>query len=373
MQEPKRPGTSRRTLLLASGAALLLSACSNSRFPVTQPGQVDLAERDITVIRVTGENISRYRTPLRAPENLKGGNPPPAAGRYVYRVGPGDTLRITFFADPAGVTDPSQFSPQTTAVIDETGRFFYPFLGTVRAEGRTVGQIREDLTTQLEEFFATPQVEVAIVEYNAQAVTLTGAVGGQGRRPLTNVSTTLLDVINDAGTSPEADLSRIEIRRGGQRYEVNLLRFLEAGDDRHNPILQAGDLVRVPLAEDNKIFTFGEISVGETPLAPTVRKTLLEVLAEAGGIDRVRADARGIFVFRRDDPARSGFDVYQFDLSNAAALVLAAEFGMAPLDIVFVTNDPATRWGDTLSKIVDPFDSLINAATTAEIIGNIGN
>lgn len=363
-----RNGIARRTLL-AGGAAALISACSNSRFPVTSAGQQDLADRDITVIRVGNDNIGRFRFPARPPSSSEGRNPPPPVGRYTYRAGPGDTLQITFYADPAGITEPSEVSPRTEAVIDETGQFFFPFIGRIRAEGRTVGEIRDDLTARLEEFFATPQVEVAVLEYNARTVTITGEVAASGRRTLTNVSTTLLDLVNEAGATEDADLSRIAIRRGGQTYLVNLLGFLEVGRSRDNPTLLPGDLVRVPPAADNKVFAFGEITTGEIPLFADERKTLLEVLAESGGIDKVRADARGIFVFRRDQPGRIGFDVYQFDLSDAAALVLAAEFGMAPLDIVFVTNDPATRWNDTITKIVDPFQSLIDARTTADILG----
>lgn len=354
------------------GTLMGLSACGQLRFPVTSAGQQDLPARDITVIRVTGENIATFSQPVRAPVNLAAGNPPPNVGRYSYRVGAGDTLRITFFADPAGITSPTEFAPETVAVIDEAGRFFYPFLGTVQAEGRTVGQIRADLTERLSEFFATPQVEVAVVEFNARRVIITGAVGAQGQQILTNVPTTLLDLVNTAGVLTEADLSRIEIRRGGQVYTANLLSFLEQGTRQNNPVLLPDDLIRVPIAEENKVFTFGEIDTGITRLT-TERTTLLDILAESGGINRIRADARGIFIFRRDDPTRGGFDVYQFDLSNAAALVLAAEFGMAPLDIVFVTNDPATRWNDTITKIVGPFNTLITAQTTVNQLGDIAN
>lgn len=362
---------SRRAVLLG-GLALGVSGCSNMRFPVSSAGQQELPARDINVIRVTNDNIALYRTPENPPSSAAGRSPPPPVSRYTYLVGPGDTLQITFYADPMGISESGGVAPQTNAVIDETGRFFYPFIGEVRAAGRTVGQIRADLTARLEQFFATPQVEVAVVEYNARVVTITGEVGAPGCKTLTNISTTLLDLVNEAGAGAQADLSRISIRRGGRDYVVNLLAFLETGQPQHNPILLPDDLVRVPLAADNKIFTFGEISTGEIRLT-SARKTLLEVLAEAGGINRVRADARGIFVFRRDEPTRPGFDVYQFDLSNAAALVLAAEFGMAPLDIVFVTNDPATRWNDTITKIVGPFNTLIGAQTTVNQLGAATN
>ena len=170
---------------------------------------------------------------------------------------------------------------------------------------------------------------------------------------------------------------RIALRPASPRESARLLHIDPANDrslsDRRVSdlprLLRSGDLINVPLLDDNKVFTFGEIQTGEIALTD-VRKTLVEVLAEAGGIDRIRADARGIFVFRREDLTQRGFTVYQFDLSSAATLVTASEFGMAPLDIVFVTNDPATRWADTIGTVVRPFDSLLSARTTAQSLTN---
>jgi polysaccharide export outer membrane protein len=169
---------------------------------------------------------------------------------------------------------------------------------------------------------------------------------------------------SDLGQGASAgDVRRIRLRRHGREYTVNLVRYIDSGDKRNNPVLLPDDLIIVPENSFNKIYTFGEIdnTVVQLTGAP---KTLVEVLAELGGIDRVRADARGIFVFRRNEPFQQAFDVYQFDLSNAASLILAADFIMAPLDIIFVTNNPPTRWSDTISTLLQPFNSILTAQIT---------
>lgn len=361
---PGRPN--RRTFLMGASAAAL-TGCTGTSFPVNETGQEALQEevgnQDLTFIRVTPENIDMVGTPHRVRAASRGANPPPPVRRYSYRVGVGDQLRIDFYADPARMSETGDLTPSTTPVIDETGQFFYPFIGPVRAVSRTAGQIRDDLINQLEAFFATPQVEVSVTQFNARNVTITGAVGAPGKVQLTNVPLTLLDLVNQSGVDENADLSAVRLRREGRHYTVNLQAFLTSGNPRQNPVLLDGDFILVPVRENDKVFTFGEIAVAEVPLFEA-RKSLVEVLAEVGGIDRIRADARGIFVFRRDDPARKGFDIYQFDLSNASALVTASAFEMASLDIIFVTNDPATRWSDTVGKIIQPFDSLLRARTT---------
>lgn len=353
----------RRTFLFSS-LALATTGCGIMRFPVSEDRLNALERQGINVIPVTTDNILQVRMPTNSWISQRGSVSPPPPVHYTYRVGQGDVLQIRFYADPAGIKESSDFAPQTAAVIDESGKFFFPFVGKVAARGRTVGQIRTDLTKRLEEFFTMPQVEVSVANFNAHHVTITGAVGQPGRRTLTNVPTTLLDLVNEVGRSPASDFQRISLRRRGHEYTVNLQAFLNEGRAGNNPILLPGDIIRVPEDEDNKIFTFGEITAGEIPLTDA-RKTLVEVLAESGGVDRFRADTRGIFVFRRNTPEQKGFDVYQFDLSNAGALILAAEFVMAPLDIVFVTNDPATRWSDTIGKILQPLNSILAARTTA--------
>ena len=68
------------------------------------------------------------------------------------------------------------------------------------------------------------------------------------------------------------------------------------------------------------------------------------------------------------DP-QDGFTVYQFNLQTAEVLVLTTDFGMAPLDIVFVTNDPITRWNDTISKLISPFIGFARVQDAARAVG----
>ena len=56
-----------------------------------------------------------------------------------------------------------------------------------------------------------------------------------------------------------------------------------------------------------------------------------------------------------------GFDVFQFDLTDATALMITSQFAMAPMDVVFVTTDPIARWNDTGAKLLGPVSSIVNA------------
>lgn len=362
-------GVRARLMVLVPVLGLALAACTGQmRFPVTEDAQAKLEEQNITVIRITPENIGQYRLPVFRANGGEIGNAPADPSPYTYRVGPGDSLQVTVWSDPertqlatGGATEAAR-----GIVVNEQGVFFYPFVGSVTASGRSTSEIRADLTEKLREFIADPQVEVSVLAFNAHQATVTGVVGTPGPVSITNVPQRLLDVLNAVGRTERADLSNVVLRRRGTTYRVNLKAFIDHGTSGQNPIILPGDVINVPPIRDNKIFTFGEISTSEIALEPDVPTSLTEVLAQVGGIDRIRADSRGIFVFRRTPQTPDGFDVFQFNLQSATALVLATDFRMAPLDIVFVTNDPITRWNDTVGALITPFTGLLNIQRTVE-------
>ncbi len=348
----------KRAFLALAALAVLASCSGQMRFPVTLSAQRDLAEQNIEVIQMSPANIQQYRTPAFRVDRSRGVNPPPGVHPYTYRVGPGDVLRVTVYVDPERTQTATEATGDGASgiVIDESGEFFYPFVGSVRASGRTVAEIRRDLAQRLRTYIADPQVDVSVLDFNARRATITGAVANPGATVLTNVPRRLLDLVNAAETTEFADLRRVSIRRRGTEYVVDLNAFVNRGAPSNNPIIMPGDLINVPENETNKVFTFGEIETREVPLGDSM--TLTEVLAQVGGINRVRADARGIFVFRRTPETPDGFIVFQFDLRSATALVLATDFQMAPLDVVFVTNDPITRWNDTIGSVLTPIVGL---------------
>lgn len=337
------------------------------KFPVTRSAQQKLPA-NLNVLQITPKNIQHAVAVYYEPRAGFDASPPPSPARYTYRVGSGDQLRIRVWTTPErSVSEGDQVSQQVEGpVVDETGMFFYPFVGEIRARGRTVRQIRAELTRKLADYLRTPQVELAVAEYRAHRVMITGAVGSPGPTILTNVPLTLVDLLNASGISPKSDLSHVALRRRGVEYTVNAQLFLEEGQTRHNPTLLPGDTVHVPELTDNVVYVFGEIRTTALPLTRG-EQSLTEILASLGGIDRQRANARGVFVFRRTKVTGDGFDVvFQFDLSDASTLITMKSFPMMPQDIVFVTKDPVTRWTDTVGRVLAPASSLASGAALAE-------
>ena len=363
----------RAHLIVLGLVATILSACGGGhmQFPVSESAQARLPD-DLQIVRVSTRNINYLQETYLSVPQSRNGTPPPLSGPYTYRLGAGDQLRIQVWTTPERSTAATEQTarPLEGPVVDANGTFFYPYVGEIRAQGRTVSAIRGELTERLRAYLTDPQVEVAVQDFRAHRVTISGAVDAPGQTTLTNVPLYLVDLLNIAGAGENADLSRLVLRRHGREYQINLRRYYEDGSLLYNPVLQPGDAIYVPEAANNEAYVFGEISTTPVPLGFD-GMSLTELLARVGGIDRTRANAKGVFVFRRTGLTREGFDVvFQFDLSNASTLMLMQNFEILPQDIVFVTRDPITRWTDTVGRVLAPARSTIEAQRVATTLSD---
>lgn len=352
-------------------AATLLAACqpiAGMHFPVTQAAQEADASLDaVDIVRVTPENIRAIskQSEARVPAQAAGLAPAP----YAYRVGPGDVLSVTLWDDPARASQPPGDGAGAGGLtVSDEGTIFYPFVGQLRVSGKTVTEVRTDLTRALSDYLQAPQVDVAVTAFNAHHATLVGAVGAPGRVSLSNIPLTLIDALNRAGVAEGADLAQVTLRRGGRDYAIDVAQYIERGAARQNPVLRPGDVVVVDTLEAGRVYTFGEIGVGEMALGAR-DMSLTSLIAQRGGLDKLRADARGVFVFRAT-PGSERLSVYQFVLEAPAMLVLAQAFPMRDGDVLFVTQDPISRWNDTVSKALSPVVTTIRAQAVVEAVNN---
>lgn len=334
-------------------SALLLAACDVTKtdFPVrTEAVRAEVEElaTNVAIVQLTADNIEAFSTP----RNLRGSNATIASTRWNYRVGVGDVLDIVVWDHPeltmpAGSTRTPAESGQR---VQADGTFFYPYVGQVQARGRTPEVIRDDLTEKLAAFIPDPQVEVRVVSYKSQAVSVTGEVGSASRQPLTDVPLTLLDAIDAAGGLTEnADPRNVKVRRDGRSYTVDMQAFLEQGASANNPVLQNGDVVSVGRQELQEAYLLGQIVKPSTIDLTVESVTLTQALTRVGGLREDQADARGIFVFRNTP---GGIVVYQLDASNPTAFLIGTRFVILPRDVIYVTTAPLYRWNRLISSLL---------------------
>ncbi|NMP16493.1 polysaccharide export protein [Thalassotalea sp. Y01] len=274
---------------------------------------------------------------------------------YAYTVGIGDVLTITVYDHPELTTPAGQFRDPEDAgnLIDASGSIFYPYIGRVHVDGRSVEQIREEITQRLSRYIENPQIDVKVAAYRSKRTYITGAVHQPTVMPIGNVPVTLLDAINSAGgIKDDADWRSVILTRNSQDERLDLYALYQKGDMSQNRLLRHNDIIHVPRNDATKVFVMGEVNRPATLPIHRSGLTLAEALGNVGGFDEMTADASGIFVLRASNDPSKVADVYQLDASNAAALILATQFHLKPMDLVYVTSAPIARWNKVISLLL---------------------
>ena len=89
-----------------------------------------------------------------------------------YRMGTGDVVHITVYGNPDLATD---------ARVGEDGGITFPLIGALKAAGQTPSAVEKDIATRLSKggFIVNPNVNVNIVQYRGQQISVLGRVNRQ--------------------------------------------------------------------------------------------------------------------------------------------------------------------------------------------------
>lgn len=286
---------------------------------------------------------------------------------YKYQVGAQDVLRVTVWNHPE-LTNPSGTANELSGrIVNSDGKFFFPFVGRVQAAGRTVEEIRDDLSRGLGPYIKNPQVDVSVLQYRSQRVFLSGEIRTPGALQVTDIPPRVTEAIAQAGgVTTEADLSSVTVTRGNTTLTVDLNKLYYQGDLQQNIHLQHDDVVNVPDRRFNKVFVLGEVVRPNSLQMPARgRFTLAEALSDSGGTNPISANTGQIYVIRASINSTKP-DIYHLNAASPDALVLADKFNLRPRDVVFVDAAQVVRWARVVNYIlpsVDSFRELLNDTT----------
>lgn len=292
-------------------------------------------------------DAARLEARNRASADLRANGAP----GYRYVVGRYDILLITVWNHPELNNPSGTLNELSGRVVSEAGTFFYPYAGKVQASGRSVDDIRDELTKKLSTYLVQPQVDVSVLTYRSQRVFALGQVTRPGIVPITDVPLTVTDLISQTGgLTPDADLSGATLLSRGQTRPVNLYALYYEGDTSQDLRLSPGDILTVPENRYNKIFVLGEVTTPLSRVMPRGRMSLAEALSDAGGFNPLSANTGQMYVIRNGPNNRP--QIWHLNAASPDALVLADRFDLQPRDIVYVDPTGVTRFGRVLSNIL---------------------
>lgn len=359
------------TLFSACLSSLLLSACVlapgmhfNPQQPVdaTDPSTVPTVI-PITPALVTQQKKARLSATTDDYKAL-------SATAKPYRIGAADVLSIIVWDHPelvipnltytigqSGGTLPSGPGLSSQAVpgyvVGHDGRIQFPYIGTFKAAGLTVGEIQRGLKAALEPYIHAPELTVSVAAYRSQRIFVEGMVSQAGVKPITDIPMSLAEALGEANGIPSGlgDTSQIELLRQGSRYRLNLPAMAQQGFDTSRILLQDRDVVRVLPQTYNQVFVTGEIAKPSALPMHDGKLSLSDALANASSVNPTSAEPAAIYVIRAtDDAARP--EIYKLDSSSPVGLALAEHFELKPKDVVYVDATGLTRWSRMINLLV---------------------
>jgi len=293
---------------------------------------------------------------------------------YDYEVGKGDVLMITVWNHPE-LTIPAgsqRRAEESGNWVHNDGTIFYPYVGKLKVEGLKVTEIRDVLAEKLSKYIESPQVDVTVAAFRSQRVFVTGEVQQPGVVPVTNLPMTLIEAVNKSGGLTEnADWNRVILTRNDQDMMFNLRELYQEGNTHQNILLKPDDIVHIARNDENKVFVLGEVRRPQTQVMSLNGMSLAEALSNSGGIFETAADPTGIFVIRQADVSTGRIaDLYQLNMKNATALVLAEQFKLKERDIIYVTAAPVARWNRLISQILPSVTGIYQIGRTRDELSN---
>ena len=330
------------------------------------------------VIDLTPTTIAAYRQPdsIDRPSVTSALS---AGGKI--SVAPGDAIKVRIFEPYEGSIFPTIQKPGAdfgVQRVTDAGTINIPFVGTVQVAGLDLSQIERRIAQQLNGKAQDPQVIVEFVADRTHTVMVSGDVKNPGRVSILEGVRSVVDAINRVGGPASTGGGGQGGAMGGQtQLEVVVRRHGEVIlTAQYSELLAGGDIAiqkgdEIVVRPNSRVFTvLGAVLKSGNVEMTKHNLSLLEALGQVGGLNDIRANKTGVYVFRMGDlknnPAARA-RVFRLDLMQPVSIFVAQQFGMQARDVIYVSNAPLYEYDKVLTSIYRTFSivSVVRSTGTS--------
>lgn len=206
-----------------------------------------------------------------------------------YVCSPGDVFELNFW----GLQN-----FRLEVAIDLEGRAFVPKVGYLELRGKTLSEVRGLLKAYAARIYPRLGFDLTLARPRTFLVQVAGAVANPGAYGVRAIDRVAAVLALSGGIAPKGSRRRVEVRRrSGEVLLADLVRYEQTGELGHNPLLQDGDVVRVPF-EDLVVTVGGAVNrPGRYELIGS--RDLAEAIELAGGLGPGRTTLLPVQLIRR--------------------------------------------------------------------------
>jgi polysaccharide export outer membrane protein len=274
-------------------------------------------------------------------------------------LGPGDVLKVQVWEGGVPTVFTTNSGDLGEVTVDDQGRLYVPFAGLMPVTGRSISEVRADITRRLRTVVRNPQVDIRPVRLRSKLISVQGNAAKAGSYPIERGRTRLGELLGEAAPDlKNPEMLEVTVRRGSQSGSVRM------ADVLRNPALdialQPGDAIVLNEVVENVTVLGAAGMQGQVRIAKR-DYSVADVLGEARGINEEAADPRAIFLVRpqQDNTAPT---VYQFEMQRPETVALASRFVVHNKDAILISNAPFTQTRKALLTITQTLSTARSAA-----------
>lgn len=342
---------------IARGLWLLVFGLASACAPAPDRTQLH-SDGVVERMAVSAPAVARSGGPSCGPSRLATATS--TGGGYVPRVGPGDTLRFNIFGEE-GMSD-------LTARVDDAGYVQLPMVELVKVSGKTTREIQSDLKQAYAPHLINPWVTVELAETESAPLYFLGEFREPGVRYMKGATNVVEAVALAGGLSQEAYLPGARLLRGDRICTVDLNALLRNGAFDQNVWMKPRDVIFAPRKEDMSVYVLGAVADPRAVPFGADGRTLLQVLAMAGGPVAGQAQLGDIRVIRTASPTQG-----ELIIIDATRMLTGRglDFPLEPGDVVFVPRSALGDWNVAIGQILPSLQLLGGVLTPITLIESL--
>ena len=288
-----------------------------------------------------------------------------------YKVGVGDKLLIYVYGETERLSAVIAFgkaiNPIYEKYVRDDGTIFYPNAGVLKVDGKTVEEVRKELTSKLSNVLKNPQIDVSVTEYNSQKIIVSGVFESPGSYFIETVPKTLAQVVSSANpvvvpgsNFQQGDLTSLKLTRDGSIYDIDYEYLSRNSQLLNNIYLKDGDVIHISDSSLMNVFVLGEALDPKTIRLNRRNLPLSNVLGQAKGLDNAYSKNSSVYIFRPSD-AENQPRIFRIDMTSPSGYLLADKFKVNSRDIVYIGTKNITNWSRVFRQLI-PITTFISSA-----------